>query len=91
MLSYVKCKTGDKPPNNAVDGGFDDGPSYHATGVVNNLTIPGKVGVRSENDHLLVGACIPYGSAEHRIHSFEVLTVDDPSALTYVRCVRTRF
>lgn len=54
MLSYVKCKTGDKPPNNAVDGGFDDGPSYHATGVVNNLTIPGKVGVRSENDHLLV-------------------------------------
>ena len=91
MLSYVKCKTGDEPPNNAVEGGFDDGPSYHARGVVNNLTVPGKVGVRSENDHRLVGACIPYGSAEHRVHSFEVLTVDDPSALTYLRCVTTRF
>jgi len=86
MLSYVKCKTGDKPPSNAVEAGFDDGPSYHARGVVNDLTIPGKVGVRSENDHRLVGACIPYGSAEHRVHSSEVLTVDDPSALTYERC-----
>ena len=32
MLSYVKCKTGDKPPSNAVEAGFDDGPSYHAKG-----------------------------------------------------------
>jgi len=89
MLSYVKCKTGGKPPSNAVEAGFDDGPSYHARGVVNNLTIPGKVGVRSVNDHRLVGACIPYGSAERRIRSFEVLTVDDPSALAYERCVGT--
>ena len=91
MLSYVKCKTGDEPPSNAVKAGFDDGPSYHARGVVNDLTIPGKARVRSENDHRLVGACIPYGSAEHRVDNFEVLTVDDPSALTYERCVRTYF
>lgn len=85
MLSYKKCKTGDKPPINAVEAGCDDGPSYHARGVVNDLTIPGKVGVKSENDRRLVGACIPYGTKEHRVHSFEVLTVDDPSALTYER------
>ena len=91
MLSYKKCKTGDKPPINAVEAGFDDGPSYHARGVVNDLTIPGKVGVKSENDRRFVGACIPYGTKEHRVHSFEVLTVDDPSALTYERCVKTHF
>ncbi|XP_015754265.1 PREDICTED: natterin-4-like [Acropora digitifera] len=86
MLSYVECKTGDKPPSNAVEAGFDDGPSYHARGLVEGLTVPGKVCVRSENDLHLVEACIPYGSAEHLVHSFEVLTVDDPSALTYERC-----
>ena len=87
MLSYVSCKTGDKPPDNAVEGGYDDGPSYHARGVVDELTIPGKVGVESDGNRRFVGACIPYGTEEHRIHSFEVLTVDDPSTLSYVRCV----
>ena len=86
MLSYVSCITGDTPPNNAVEGGYDGGPSYHARGVVCGKTIPGKVGVSSESNNLrLVGACIPYGSKENRIHSFEVLTVDDPSVLSYVR------
>ena len=90
MPSYVKCITGDKPPKNAVQAGYDDGPSYHARGVVNGLTIPGKVGVRSEKDLHLVGACIPYGTKEHRVNSFEVLT-DDKSAFTYVRYGTTRF
>ena len=85
MLSYVKYKTGDKPPENAVEGGYDDGPSYHVRGEVKGKTIPGKVGVRSHTDRRFVGACIPYGVSEHRIHSFEVLTAD-PSELTYVRC-----
>lgn len=91
MLSYVSCKTGDNPPNNAVQAGYDNGPSYHARGVVNEFTIPGKVGVKSENSHRFVEARLPYGSKNHRISSFEVLTVDDPSELTYVRCVTTRF
>ena len=85
MLSYKSCKTGDTPPKNAVQGGYDDGPSYHARGEVCGKTIPGKVGVRSENNHRFVGACIPYGSKRHRINSFEVLTVDDPSEVSYAR------
>ena len=82
MLSYVSCMTGDSPPKNAVKGGYDNGPSYHARGLVNGLTIPGKVGVKSENNLRFVGACIPYGSKENRVNSFEVLTVDDPSVLS---------
>lgn len=89
MLPYVSCQTGDKLPDNAVEGGYDDGPYYYAKGEVEGLTIPGKVGVKSDGN--LDSACIPYGGKEHRIHSFEVLTVDDPSTLSYVRCVRTRF
>ena len=91
MLSYVECTTGDKPPSNAVEAGFDGGPSNHARGLVEGLTVPGKVCVRSENDLRLVEACIPYGSEEHLVHSFEVLTVDDPSALTYERCFKHVF
>ena len=89
QMPYVSCKTGDKLPDNAVEGGNDDGPYYYAKGKVDGLTIPGKVGVKSNRN--LDSACIPYGTEEHRIDSFEVLTVDDPSTLSYVRCVRTRF
>lgn len=38
--------------------------------------IPGKVGVQG-SPYVLKGACIPYGSGEHRIHTFEVLVKVD--------------
>lgn len=75
--SYVRCKTGDKPPKNAIEGGYDGGPSYHAKGVVAGKMIPGKVGVDKEYDGNLKGACIAYGGKEHRIHDFEVLVLND--------------
>lgn len=75
--SYVRCKTGDPPPKNAVKGGYDGGPSYHAKGVVDGKMIPGKVGVDKECDGNLKGACIAYGGKEHRIHDFEVLVLND--------------
>ena len=85
MLSYVSCMTGDALPKNAIKGGYDDGPSYHARALVSGKTIPGMVGVRSEENLRFVGACIPYGSKRHRINTFEVLTVYDPSEVSYVR------
>ncbi|XP_028417099.1 uncharacterized protein LOC114541356 [Dendronephthya gigantea] len=74
--SYVRCKTGDKPPKNAIEGGYDGGPSYHARGVVAGKMIPGKVGVDKEYDGNLKGACIAYGGKEHRIHDYEVLVLE---------------
>lgn len=91
MLSYVRCRTGDKPPSNAIQGGYHDGPFYHARGLVSGKTIPGVVGVRSEDDHRLDRACIPYGLRNHRISSFEVLTVDDQSKVSYLRYDETIF
>lgn len=75
--SYVKCKTGNRPPKNAVQGGYDGGPSYHARGIVDGKIVPGKVGVTREHDGNLLGACIAYGGKEHRINNFEVLVIDD--------------
>ena len=73
-----RCKTGDRPPDNAVQGGFDGGPSYHARGEVRGKIIPGKAGVKEASDvFYLKGACIPYGSREHRIHDFQVLVMAD--------------
>lgn len=70
----ARCKTGDPPPENAVQGGFDGGPSYHARGEVKGTLVPGKVGVQGTSDKFyLKGACIPFGSREHRIDNFEVL------------------
>lgn len=73
-----RCKTGDRPLDNAVQGGFDGGPSYHARGEVRGKIIPGKAGVKeASNVFYLKGACIPYGSREHRIHEFQVLVMAD--------------
>lgn len=72
-VNYVHCSTGDHPPINAVQGGYDGGESYHARGTVSNKVIPGKVGV---SGGALKGACIAYGSKEHRIHHFEVLVIE---------------
>ena len=81
LFAYVARSTGDSPPADAVQGGFDGGPSYHARGVVNGKRIPGKVGTSGSR---MVGACIPYGGKENRIHDFEVLT--SPCQVSYVRC-----
>ena len=81
--TYVSCSTGDLPPPNAVQGGWDGGPSYHARGPVDGLTVPGKVGV-SDTGRSFVGACIPYASKENRVHTFEVLTFDGNTS--YVKC-----
>ena len=76
--SYVRCRAGDKPPEKAVIGGHDEGPSYHAKAkIYNGQTIPGKVGVTREKDSYLKGACVPYGGKEYRINDFEVLVIDD--------------
>jgi len=82
-FDYVRCSAGDYPPANAVKGGFDGGPSYHARGIVNGKMIPGKVGTPGSGD-CMVGACIPYGNKENRIHDFEVLT--SLCEVNYVHC-----
>ena len=81
-FQYVKCLTGDQPPKNALEGGFDSRPSYHARGFVDGKTIPGKVGL--DINGCLKGACIPYGGRENRIDSFDVLTSEWNTS--YVRC-----
>jgi len=82
-FDYVRCSTGDYPPAHAVKGGFDGGPSYHARGIVNGKMIPGKVGTRRSGNPM-IGACIPYGNKENRIHDFEVLT--SLCEVNYVHC-----
>ena len=84
-----RCKTGDRPPDNAVQGGFDEGPSYHARGVVKGKLIPGKAGVQEKGgDFYLKGACFPYGSREHRIHDYEVLVMTDKIDRVEFHCDR---
>ena len=47
----MRCRTGDQPPEKAVIGGNDEGPSYHARAkIYNGKTIPGKVGVTRQKD-----------------------------------------
>lgn len=88
FLTY-RCKTGDLPPENAVQGGFDGGPSYHARGEVKGKLIPGKVGVQGTWDEFyLKGACIPYGSREHRINDFQVLVKADKIDRVEFHCDR---
>eukprot|EP00111_Clytia_hemisphaerica_P002027 TCONS_00005733-protein len=70
-LNYHEAKKGDKPPLNAIVGGYDGGNSYFAKGIVDDVTIPGKVGI--DQNGKFVGACIPYGGKEHRIDTFWVL------------------
>lgn len=73
-----RCQTGDRPPKNAVQGGFDGGPSYHARGEVRGKLIPGKAGVEgTSTDFYLKGACFPYASREYRINNYEVLVEAD--------------
>ena len=43
--SYVRCRTGDQPPEKAVIGGHDEGPSYHARAkIYNGKKFPEKSG-----------------------------------------------
>ena len=72
-----RCKAGDPLPDNAVQGGYEEGPSYHARGEVKCKLIPGKVGVKGDSSELLKRACIPHGSRERHIKNFEVLVKAD--------------
>ena len=84
-----RCKTGDRPPDNAVQGGLGGGPSYHARGEVKGKIIPGKACVQGTwDDFYLKGACIPYGSREHRIHDFQVLVMADKIERVEFHCER---
>ena len=78
FLIRGRCKTGDPLPDNAVQGGFDDGPLYYARGEVKGKVIPGKVDVQgTSSEFCLNEASIPYGSHERRIKHFEVLVKVD--------------
>lgn len=75
--SHVESWKGDKPPKNAIEGGYNSGPTYHAKGKADGLEFPGKVEMKSEKNETVLGsAYIPYHK-EHRVDKFQVLVIDD--------------